>query len=333
MRTFPLFTQRVAAGLAFILGVSGVALNATTASATVEPTVTIGTPTGAGVVDGVVTTESAVQVPVTLSGFDAATRLDVLITTPVGEGYFSVSAGATSIASNYGYTDSTDVTAYAFNGTRADVTSVLANGLTWVAPMGTSGDITVSVAQSATGLSYNHSNGHYYKPVQSNNISWSSAKNAAAATTQYGMTGYLATVTSREENNFITYNVGDDGMWLGGSDAGDSGVWRWKTGPEEGEQFWQGEGNGGPRNGLFAHWSIGEPDDEFRTGWFGCGPFGAFLCSEYDDYTVINFDGRQGTWVDLIDQPTNGGSGNCTSSCERSERRCATSRTGCDGRN
>jgi hypothetical protein len=124
------FTKQIAATLAIILGVSGVALTATTASAAVEPTVTIGTPTGAGVVAGVVTTESAVTVPITISGFGAATGLDVKISVPVGEGYFSVDPGSTAIASDVGYTDRTEVTEYAFNGTVADVTSVLAEGVT-----------------------------------------------------------------------------------------------------------------------------------------------------------------------------------------------------------
>ena len=172
MRTFPLLTQRVAAGLAFILGITGAALNANSASAAVGPTVEIGTPTGAGVVDGVVTTESAVTVPITISGFNAATKVDVKISVPVGEGYFSVDPGATGIVADVGYTDRTEVTEYAFNGTVADVTSVLASGVTWVAPATSTGDITVSVAQTESGLYYNHENGHYYKPVNDSAVTW-----------------------------------------------------------------------------------------------------------------------------------------------------------------
>lgn len=274
---------------------------ATPAIAVDEPIVTIGTPTGVGVTDGVVTTETAVHVPVTITGFDGATKLDVKISTPTGEGYFTVDAGSTAVTANFGFNDSTEVTEYAFSGTVADVTSVLESGISWVAPIATSGSLTVSVAESSTGVYFNHENGHYYKPVNQTNVSWNSAKNSAAASSLFGLAGYLATVTTRQENDFITYNVSGDGMWLGGSDAGDSGVWKWKTGPEEGTQFWQGEGGGSTRNDLFAGWDLGEPDDEYHV--WGCG----FLCldSEYDDYVATNFNGRVGEWVDLINQPTN----------------------------
>lgn len=300
MRNFPLLTQRVAAGLAFILGITGVALTATSASAAVGPTVTIGTPTGAGVVDGVVTTESAVTVPITISGFSSATKLDVKISVPVGEGYFTVNPGATGIVADVGYTDSTEVTEYAFNGTVADVTSVLASGVSWVAPATSTGDITVSVAQTETGLYYNHENGHYYKPVNDTNVTWGEAVDQADNTTKYGMVGYLATVTTRQENDFITYNTTTSSMWLGGSDAGGSNgsTYTWRTGPESGQQFWSGDENGTESSGMYAGWQLGEPSN--TQYFFGCG----FLCfdNDYENNTVINWEQR-GRWNDLMNDP------------------------------
>jgi hypothetical protein len=299
MNSHARFTKQIAATLAIILGVSGVALTATTASAAVEPTVTIGTPTGAGVVDGVVTTESAVTVPITISGFGAATKLDVKISVPVGEGYFSVDPGTTAIASDVGYTDRTEVTEYAFNGTVADVTSVLAEGVTWVAPATSTGDITVSVAQTETGLYYNHANGHYYKPVNDNAVTWGEAVDRADNTTKYGMVGYLATVTSRQENDFITYNTTTDSMWLGGSDSGGSNgsSYTWRTGPESGQQFWSGNDNGSVSNGMYAGWQLGEPSNT-RYFWnFG-------FSNDYENNTVINWEQR-GRWNDLMNDPRN----------------------------
>lgn len=270
--------------------------------AAAPPSISIGTPTGAGVNgDGVVTTESAVTVPITISGFGAATKLDVKISVPVGEGYFSVDAGTTSIASDVGYTDSTEVTEYAFNGTVADVTSVLASGVTWVAPAASSGDMTVSVAQTESGLFYNHDNGHYYKPVNDSNVTWGQAVDQADNTTKYGMTGYLATVTSREENYFVTYNTTDSAMWLGGSDAGASNgsSYTWRTGPESGQQFWSGGANGSVSAGMYAGWTVGEPSND--QYFFSCG----FLCfdDDYENNTVINWEGR-GRWNDLMNDPT-----------------------------
>jgi hypothetical protein len=188
--------QAWAAALALFSLLIGLVV-APSAWAAAGPSVSIGTPTGAGVNgDGVVTTESAVTVPITISGFNTATKLDVKISVPVGEGYFSVDAGTTSIVADVGYTDSTEVTEYAFNGSVADVTSVLGSGVTWVAPASSSGEMTVSVAQTESGLFYNHENGHYYKPVNDSNVTWGEAVDLADNTTKYGMTGYLATVTS-----------------------------------------------------------------------------------------------------------------------------------------
>lgn len=268
----------------------------------VAPTVSIGTPTGAGVNgNGVVTTESAVTVPITLNGFGAATNLDVKISVPVGEGYFSVDAGTTSIAADVGYTDSTEVTEYAFNGTVADVTSVLSSGVSWVAPATSAGDITVSVAQTEAGLYFNHDNGHYYKPVNDSNVTWSQAVDYSDNTTKYGMVGYLATVTSRQENNFITYNTTTSSMWLGGSDAGGSNgsSYTWRTGPESGQQFWSGGSGGSVPAEKYAGWTQGEPSNDHY--FWACG----FLCidDDYENNTVINWEER-GRWNDLMSDPT-----------------------------
>lgn len=89
-------------------------------------------------------------------------------------------------------------------------------------------------------------------------------------------TPYLATVTSQDENDFIfnlasTYAHGDPaGHWLGGTDKGTEGVWRWVTGPEFGQIFF---GPGAPV-GAYSNWAAGEPNDNFGEdhltgGWFG----------------------------------------------------------------
>jgi len=57
---------------------------------------------------------------------------------------------------------------------------------------------------------------HYYKYVNAPNITWTDAKTAAAAKENkyYGLQGYLVTVTSVEENNFIMGKLQGNG-WMG----------------------------------------------------------------------------------------------------------------------
>jgi len=95
-------------------------------------------------------------------------------------------------------------------------------------------------------------NGHFYEVVSvSGTTSWDDAN---AAATVAG--GYLATITSQAENDFVfglvnnsTYWHGSSGPWLGGyqfpattqSDAN----WRWVTG-----EPW-----------IYTHWQSGQPND------------------------------------------------------------------------
>ena len=103
-------------------------------------------------------------------------------------------------------------------------------------------------------------NNHFYQFITANGISWTNAKAAAEQLNFFGMQGYLATVTSAQENQFILSKIQGQG-WMGASDEQVEGVWRWMTGPEAGQQFWQGLGNGSVVNGLYNNWASGEPND------------------------------------------------------------------------
>ena len=84
------------------------------------------------------------------------------------------------------------------------------------------------------GWSLNSSNGHIYEYVSSSGISWASAAAAAAAAG-----GYLATITSADENSFLfgLPNIDHNIAWLGGSDAAHEGQWQWVQGTENGQAF------------------------------------------------------------------------------------------------
>jgi hypothetical protein len=101
----------------------------------------------------------------------------------------------------------------------------------------------------------NPDNGHHYALVLSECIAWPDAYQQAVKTNVNDCVGYLATVTSAQENQFLIDNFGEQigtsgyGFWLGGYQ--DPGVeppdygWQWVTG-----EPWS-----------HTNWSPGEPND------------------------------------------------------------------------
>ncbi|MCL1473359.1 hypothetical protein LAY57_22245 [Argonema antarcticum A004/B2] len=136
---------------------------------------------------------------------------------------------------------------------------------------------TGGMAQAA--ILFNSDTGHYYEFV-SEALTWNQAKAASENKSYQGLQGYLTTITSQAEHNFIISNVTKIGAWLGASDAEREGVWKWMTGPEAGTVFWRG-GNkatgGRPVNGQYANWDIhapnndylGQSDEDYAHLWYG----------------------------------------------------------------
>ncbi|MEM6686169.1 MAG: T9SS type B sorting domain-containing protein [Bacteroidota bacterium] len=104
------------------------------------------------------------------------------------------------------------------------------------------------------------STGHYYFYVPNTGITWTEARDAAEAQEYFGLQGYLATLTTEEEAQLAgSQSVGTG--WIGATDIGQEGTWRWVTGPEEGTVFWLGAVGGFPQNGLYTFWNSGEPNN------------------------------------------------------------------------
>ena len=117
---------------------------------------------------------------------------------------------------------------------------------------------------------------HYYEYV-SGSYSWTAAKTAAEGRTFQGMTGYLATITSQEENDFIRQKLAAD-AWIGASDdytyinaatgtttfanqTAAEGRWYWVTGPEKGTLISTGNNSPVTASGGYAYWNSGEPNN------------------------------------------------------------------------
>ena len=103
-------------------------------------------------------------------------------------------------------------------------------------------------------------NNHFYQFITAPGISWTAAKAAAEGLTFFGKQGYLTTVTSAAENEFILSKIQGQG-WMGASDEQTEDNWKWMTGPEAGTQFWQGTSSGSAVGGLYNKWASGEPNN------------------------------------------------------------------------
>ena len=148
---------------------------------------------------------------------------------------------------------------------------------------------------------YNVFNGHYYEFIATPDT-WTAGKTAAEASTLFGLSGYLATITSIEENNFLSTKLQSDG-WIASSDdyleinaaTGTStyadqsfseGMWYWVSGPEKGIQFCQG--NSPTTTLTFSNWDLVEPNNN------GAENFGQI------------YYGNNGLWNDLADNTSLG---------------------------
>lgn len=179
-----------------------------------------------------------------------------------------VSSGTLAMSTTTGltFTGSSTGSVLYFSGTRSDVNAALAT-LTYT--RNTTGTDTLEISLVSPGEVFMPGNGHLYEYVAST-LTWNGAKTAAEARTKYGATGYLTTITSQAENDFVAARLSNAG-WMGASDISSEGVWRWVTGPENGTQFWQGLGNGNTVGGNYANWNPGEPNDS--GGNEDCGQF------------------------------------------------------------
>lgn len=122
--------------------------------------------------------------------------------------------------------------------------------------------------------------GHYYEYVAADHIHWDAALADAAAMTYQGQHGYLATITSQAEQDFLFANFGSHAdLWLGGYDTDNpQRTWFWVTGPESGTQFYS------PTSGPIGYVGPG-----FAGGGDNAGD---------EDYLVWNHLGIDGSWND-----------------------------------
>jgi hypothetical protein len=123
---------------------------------------------------------------------------------------------------------------------------------------------------------YNPLTEHFYEYV-SGSTSWTNSYTAASAKSYFGRAGYLATMMSEAENNFVWKLMAND-AWFGASDdynyintakgstvyasqSAAEGKWHWVTGPEKGQNFSNGNTPSTTLvSGMYHKWAGGEPN-------------------------------------------------------------------------
>ena len=255
-----------------------------------------------------------------VSGFNSSSTLLVtigLVNPPSGT---TLRLGTTSgIVASTGYNLTNNFTRISFTGTQANINTVLASLRLNTGSIPGNVYIAVTATVNPTGYFYLPTNGHFYRPI-SGAVSYTSAKSAAASQTFKGQQGYLVTITSQDEQNFINANVPVMNIWFALSDVGLEGRWRVDAGPENGNLVWTASSNvnnsttgpysssGTTAPGQFSAWAPGEPnnsdgstgEDHAVTKWNGQ--------NNWNDLRDGNFSGvggyvvEFGTWTDPADQ-------------------------------
>jgi len=229
-----------------------------------------------------------------LSNFNSADTLNVSI------GFVNPPAGTTfalptttGLTAGFGYNFSGGKTQISFTGTMANANAALADMT--VSTGSTNGTITIRVTASVNvaNVYYNPINGHYYKYVNTYRLA-KDAITAAESDVLFGVKGYLATITSAQEQAFIYANINASNLWVGGTDDrtvinetcgttyadqnAAEGKWTWVTGPEACQRFWDGNTNvvmswihkdtgatlgrvaGNVDNARYENWCSGNPN-------------------------------------------------------------------------
>lgn len=134
-------------------------------------------------------------------------------------------------------------------------------------------------------------NGHWYKIIEDASVTnWNTAK-------QYcnNLNGYLATITSQAENdflyNYIINDCGYESAYFGLTDTVNEGIWQWNNGEETMYTNWhQNEPNGENSNEDYAMFYYKYTDGTWNDGDFASSTADggkAFIC-EWGEYQASN---------------------------------------------
>lgn len=210
------------------------------------------------------------------SGFDQSKSYSVVVSVAEGEMFFNPSAGSVSTSPGYPNDLASPANLFGFSGTFANIAKILHSTRYNSGENETNVNLKISISETVPGadrLYFNPANGHYYLWVtNAEGVSWHEAKEAAEQETLFGLTGYLVTITSKSENDFISNYTSATNIWIGAGrvdefDQEQGAIWEWKTGPEAGTDFYN-QGSRLAVGGEFNAWAGSEPNGAWRQMTF-----------------------------------------------------------------
>lgn len=160
--------------------------------------------------------------------------------------------------------------------------------------------------------------GHYYQFVADSRSIWTGAYAQAKGKTFNGLTGYLLTVTDKNEHNYIYQKFNKNGWMAATRSVPANGydkaaftlggtlswVWKWACGPEAdtviGTQYANSKGM---RASSYANWHSGEPNGRYVPGTAaaneGFGQYGYGSYGRWNDLPDRVISGIQGYYVEF----------------------------------
>jgi hypothetical protein len=236
-----------------------------------------------------------------LSGYNANTTYKVSLSI-TGNANASFTIGTTTgLTRDYGYNSWTNISSVNFTGIPANIENAL-NSIKFNTTSTLDGLINLSVVitSQVTGMYYNPTNGHMYKSVASS-IDYATAKSLASQSTFDGVQGYLVTITSQDEQNFIVQKTSQNNIWIALEDTAVEGYWRISAGPENETLIKTSNGQtNGNISGQYNNWCSGEPnnagnEDAAVTKWGGGGCWNDLPASGYNGGGYVI---EYGDWTD-----------------------------------
>lgn len=212
---------------------------------------------------------------VTITGSTTIAAANVSVANNFSSGDVLAYTGALPSGVTANYNTTTGVLTFTGNATPAEY-QTLFRTVTFNTTSSSASQRTIAFS-IGTAIAFS-GNGHFYE-FKAGSFSWATAKTNAAALTFYGQQGYLATITSQAENDFIQQKLSADG-WIGASDdytfinaatgastyanqTASEGKWYWVTGPagEIGTQFSNGNGSPVSVSSRYMNWNTSEPNN------------------------------------------------------------------------